>query len=40
MSKEEEVIKTMKKELYDWAIDIGIIDIEEVDKKELTNFGE
>ena len=28
MSKEEEVIKTMKKELYDWA------------SEELTNFGE
>ena len=28
MSKEEEVIKTMKKELYDWA------------STELSNFGE
>jgi len=39
MSKEEEKIKTMKKELFDWAIDMGVIDIEEVDKKELTSFG-
>ena len=40
MSKEEEVIKTIKKELFEWAIDMGVIDIEEVDKKELTSFGE
>ena len=39
MSKEEEVIKTMKKELFDWVIDMGVIDIEEVDEKELTSFG-
>ena len=40
IGKDEEKIKHYKKELFNWCIDIGIIDIEDVAKKELTSFGE
>tara|TARA_R100000231_G_scaffold37922_1_gene33226 strand:- start:704 stop:1075 length:372 start_codon:yes stop_codon:yes gene_type:complete len=40
IGKDEEKIKYYKKELFNWCIDIGIIDIEDVAKKELTSFGE
>ena len=40
IGKDEEKIKHYKKELFKWCIDIGIIDIEDVAKKELTSFGE
>ena len=40
IGKDEEKIKHYKKELFNWCIDVGVIDIEEVDKKELTSFGE
>ena len=40
LGKDEEKIKHYKKELFKWCIDIGIIDIEDVAKKELTSFGE
>ena len=40
IGKDKEKIKHYKKELFKWCIDIGIIDIEDVAKKELTSFGE
>jgi len=40
IGKDEQKIKHYKRELFNWCIDMGIIEIEDVDKKELTSFGE